>query len=81
MKTLTLASTRHARLSEAHSAYLSTAIARYREKAARAFDLARAARKRGNEPLALGLLDEAAAYHAMAQGLADQSHNTPGESR
>ena len=80
MKLLTLASSRHARLSTEHSTYLSAAIARYKDKAARAFDLARAASNRGNYPLALGLLDEAAAFSAMAQGLAEQS-NTEGESR
>jgi hypothetical protein len=71
MKTLTLASTRQVRLSEAHSAYLSAAIGGYRGKAAPALD--REAAGRGNCMLAAGLLDEAASFHAMAAGVAEQS--------
>ena len=72
MATLTLLRPCGARLDHAHSDYVSAAVAKYREKAARAFDLARATRNRGNYPLALGLLDEAEAFRAMANGLESQ---------
>ncbi|HEY6483946.1 MAG TPA: hypothetical protein VIY54_10525 [Steroidobacteraceae bacterium] len=78
MATLTLLRARGARLDHAHSIYVFAAVARYRAKAAHALALARDARSRGNEPLALGLCDEAAAYHSMAAGLADQSRITEG---
>jgi hypothetical protein len=80
MTTLTLAAARQARLSIEHEAYLSSAIRRYRDKATRALDLAREANGRGNRTLAAGLLDEAATFLAMAQGLTDQHTNT-GEQR
>jgi hypothetical protein len=73
MKTLTLSAVRQTRLSHAHAEYLSTAIARYRDKAIRALKLAKEAAGHGNRALAAGLLDEAAAFQAMANGLADQS--------
>jgi hypothetical protein len=63
-----------ARLSQAHAAYLSAAIARYRAKAERALSLARTAARHGNRALAAGLLDEACTFRAMANGLTEQSH-------
>ncbi|HEY3786880.1 MAG TPA: hypothetical protein VGL55_16510 [Steroidobacteraceae bacterium] len=73
---LTVLRPRAARLSEVHAGYLLARIHHHRKKAADAFAAAGAARAAGNEPLALGLLDAAAAYHAIAQGLAEQSCNT-----
>ena len=73
---LTLGRLRHAQLSQAHSAYLSAVIDRYRQKAERALKLARTAWRHGNEPLAAGLLDESATYLAMAQGLTQQQSDT-----
>jgi hypothetical protein len=73
MRTLTLASTRRVRLSDAHASYLSAAIARYRDKAQRALDLAREAAAHSNRALAAGLLDEASTFRAMANGLEAQA--------
>jgi hypothetical protein len=73
MRTLTPTDVRRARLSVAHAAYLSAAIERYRMKAMRALKLAQAAARHGNYSLAAGLIDEASAYRAMANGLEEQS--------
>lgn len=82
MKTLTLAGVLQARLSQTHADYLAAAIDRFRAKAARALDLAREAKGRGNRTLAAGLLDEAATFLEMAQGLADQTNTSgSGETR
>jgi hypothetical protein len=73
MKTLTLRAIRQTRLSHTHAAYLSAAIARYRDKAIRALKLAKEAGGHGNQPLAAGLIDEASTYRAMANGLEAQA--------
>jgi hypothetical protein len=79
--TLTLASVHDRRLEHAHQDLVHAAIERYRCQAKQMLKLARAAALGGNGPLSLGYLDLATTYRAMAQGLAEQTNSTSGESQ
>lgn len=76
MSTLTLAAVRERVLVDLESELLRIAIASYRHRAKIAEDFSRTATQRGRYGLARGLLEAAATWTAMADGLAEQQNNT-----